>query len=72
MRGLVDRARMLARALSPLLGAGNRLIGRQTFADALASGLSRDRRDPRGRRHHAGGPASARAGRLPRGARCGG
>ncbi|WP_404992280.1 DUF4118 domain-containing protein [Cupriavidus pauculus] len=36
---LVDRARMwLARALVPLLGVGNRLIGRQTFADALASG----------------------------------
>ncbi|SDD11332.1 osmosensitive K+ channel signal transduction histidine kinase [Cupriavidus sp. YR651] len=28
----------LARALSPLLGAGYRLIGRQTFADALAAG----------------------------------
>lgn len=36
---LIDRARMwLARALSPVLGAGNRLIGRQTFADALAAG----------------------------------
>lgn len=36
---LVDRARMwLARALSPVVGAGNRLIGRQTFADALAAG----------------------------------
>ncbi|MCA3183075.1 MAG: DUF4118 domain-containing protein, partial [Cupriavidus sp.] len=36
---LPDRARMwLARALSPVVGAGNRLIGRQTFADALAAG----------------------------------
>ena len=36
---LVDQARMwLARALSPVVGAGNRLIGRQTFADALAAG----------------------------------
>ena len=36
---LLDRARMwLARALAPLLGAGNRLIGKQTFADALAAG----------------------------------
>jgi two-component system, OmpR family, sensor histidine kinase KdpD len=36
---LLDRARMwLARALSPVVGAGNRLIGRQTFADALAAG----------------------------------
>ncbi|RZT38497.1 sensor histidine kinase [Cupriavidus agavae] len=37
--GLVERARMwLARAIAPLLGAGNRLIGRQSFADALAAG----------------------------------
>jgi len=36
---LVDHARMwLARLLSPFVGAGNRLIGRQTFADALAAG----------------------------------
>ncbi|WP_066734684.1 sensor histidine kinase KdpD [Cupriavidus sp. D384] len=36
---LIDQARMwLARALSPVVGAGNRLIGRQTFADALAAG----------------------------------
>ncbi|GJG96150.1 sensor histidine kinase KdpD [Cupriavidus pauculus] len=36
---LIDQARMwLARALSPVLGAGNQLIGRQTFADALAAG----------------------------------
>lgn len=36
---LVDQARMwLARVLSPVLGAGNRLIGKQTFADALAAG----------------------------------
>lgn len=35
----VDQARTwLARAMSPLLGAGNRLIGKQTFADALAVG----------------------------------
>jgi len=35
----IDQARMwLARALSPVVGAGNRLIGRQTFADALAAG----------------------------------
>ncbi|MEN7528037.1 MULTISPECIES: sensor histidine kinase KdpD [unclassified Cupriavidus] len=37
--GVLDRARIwLARALSPLLGAGNRLIGKQSFADALAAG----------------------------------
>ncbi len=37
--GLVDQGRMwLARVLSPLLGAGYRLIGKQTFADALAAG----------------------------------
>ncbi|WP_454762499.1 DUF4118 domain-containing protein [Cupriavidus campinensis] len=37
--GWVERGRtLLARGLSPLLGVGNRLIGRQTFADALAAG----------------------------------
>nr|WP_315598179.1 sensor histidine kinase KdpD [uncultured Cupriavidus sp.] len=36
---LVEQARMwLARALAPLLGAGYRMIGKQTFADALANG----------------------------------
>jgi two-component system sensor histidine kinase KdpD len=37
--GWLEQGRMLlGRALSPVLGAGNRLIGRQTFADALAAG----------------------------------
>ncbi len=35
----IDKGRaLLARALSPMLGVGNRLFGRQMFADALAAG----------------------------------
>jgi two-component system sensor histidine kinase KdpD len=35
------RRAWLARALSPMLGVGNRLFGRQMFADALAAGCPR-------------------------------
>jgi len=65
----IDKGRVwLARALSPLLGAGNRLFGRQTFADALAAGCPEidvirvaadtTRADLRPRTHEAAPPAT--------------